>query len=259
MKRYNLIAVIFILLAFTVVLGFVKYDTIMSSTSVVVEKSDENLDEWVILLHGIMRSPRSMSRIESSLEERGYRVINFGYPSTEESIEMIAAMLDSEIASIPGKIRSVNFVTHSMGSIVVRYYLAYYRVENLGRVVMIAPPNRGSIIVSYLKNWPPYRWFFGEAGQQLDRAPESLPNILPAPPCEFGIIAGGLGNGFGFNPLIPGDDDGTIGIDETRLHDMKDFIQIKGQHSTLLTKDRVIDNVLAFLEDGKFLHQPIDL
>jgi pimeloyl-ACP methyl ester carboxylesterase len=180
-------------------------------------------------------------------------VINFGYPSTEESIEIIAALLNKEIASIPNGRKSVNFVTHSMGSIVVRYYLAHYRVKNLKRVVMIAPPNRGSIIVSYLKNWPPYRWFFGEAGQELTRAPESLPNILPAPPCEFGIITGGLGNSIGFNPLIPGDDDGTIGVDETRLPGAGDFIQIKGQHSTLLMQTSVIDNVAAFLESGKFL------
>ncbi|MEA3470545.1 MAG: alpha/beta hydrolase [Thermodesulfobacteriota bacterium] len=253
MKRYALIAAIIILLVFATTLGFVECSSIMSPLTA-LEKSDKKQDEWVILLHGIMRSPRSMNSIEHNLENRGYRVTNFGYPSTEESIETIAALLNKELTSIPDEGKSVNFVTHSMGSIVVRYFLANYQVKNLGRVVMIAPPNRGSIIVSYLKNWPPYRWFFGEAGQELARAPDSLPNILPVPPCEFGIIAGGVGNSFGFNPLIPGDDDGTVGVDETRLPDASDFIQIKGQHSTLLMQMSVIDNVIAFLEEGKFIH-----
>ncbi len=253
MKRYALITAIILLLVFTTTLGFVKCSTLMSPVTA-LEKSDTKEGNWVVLLHGIMRSPRSMNSIEYNLKSRGYQVINFGYPSTEESIETIAALLDKEIASIPDDGKSVSFVTHSMGSIVVRYYLAHYKVKKLGRVVMIAPPNKGSIIVSYLKNWPPYRWFFGEAGQELARTPGSLPNTLPSPPCEFGVIAGGMGNDFGFNPLIPGDDDGTVGVDETRLPDESDFIQIKGQHSTLLMQTKVIDNVIAFLEEGKFIH-----
>jgi triacylglycerol lipase len=253
MKRYALITTIIILLVFTITLGFYKCSDIIFPLTT-LESSNHKHDEWVILLHGIMRSPRSMSRIERVLTYRGYRVINFGYPSTEESIETIAELLHKEVLSLPDRRMSVNFVSHSMGSIVVRYYLAHYKVKNLGRVVMIAPPNKGSIIVSYLKNWPPYRWFFGEAGQELTRSPESLPNILPPPPCEFGIIAGGVGNSFGLNPLIPGDDDGTVGVDETWLPDANDFIQIKGQHSTLLLQTSVVDNVVAFLREGKFLH-----
>jgi hypothetical protein len=63
-----------------------------------------------------------------------------------------------------------------------------------------------------------------------------------------------VGNSLGFNPLIPGDDDGTVGVDETWLPAASDFIQINGQHSTLLMQTRVIDNVIAFLEEGKFIH-----
>jgi len=253
MKRYALITIIILLLVFTTTLGFLTCSEnrfpLRAQEKIVNEE-----DEWVILLHGIMRSPRSMNRIERVLGYRGYRVVNFGYPSTEESIETIAGLLHKEVLSLPEGRLSVNFVSHSMGSIVVRYYLAHYKVKNLKRVVMIAPPNRGSIIVSYLKNWPPYRWFFGDAGQELTRAPESLPNTLPSPPCEFGIIAGGVGNSFGLNPLIPGDDDGTVGVDETWLPDAEDFIQIKGQHSTLLLQTSVVDNVVAFLKEGKFTH-----
>jgi hypothetical protein len=37
---------------------------------------------------------------------------------------------------------------------------------------------------------------------------------------------------------------------------MKDFILIRGQHSTLLLQHAVTANVVAFLKTGRFLHQP---
>lgn len=211
--------------------------------------------EWVILLHGIFRGPRSMAKIEKSLGERGYRVINFGYPSTRESIEDIAELLNLEVQKLPPESGRIHFVTHSLGGIVVRYYLAHYRCPNVGRVVMIAPPNRGSTLASYLGRWMPYRWVFGKAGQQVAGAPDSYPLLLPPPRAEFGVIAGGLGNEVGINPFIPGDNDGTVKVEETKLPGMKDFILLKGQHSTLLSQRAVAENVLAFLSEGNFLHE----
>ena len=210
--------------------------------------------EWVILLHGIFRSPRSMVKIEKSLGEMGYRVVNFGYPSTRESIEDIAELLNQEVQKLPPEIARLHFVTHSLGGIVVRYYLAHYACPKLGRVVMIAPPNRGSTLASYLGGWMPYRWVFGKAGQQVAGAPDSYPQLLPPPRAEFGVIAGGLGSEVGINPFISGDNDGTVKVDETKLRGMKDFILIRGQHSTLLLQRAVAENVLAFLTDGKFIH-----
>ena len=209
---------------------------------------------WVILLHGMLRTPRSMSMIERALSQNGYRVLNFGYPSRSESIKSIAKRLHRTIGkTVPRDVHSVNFVTHSLGTIVVRYYLSRYRVNGLKRFVMIAPPNKGSEWARILDRLPLYRWFLGIAGQEIKHFPDSLPQILPQPPCEFGVIAGGWGNSTGINPFIPGDDDGTVRVSETKLEGMKDFILIRGQHSTLLMQKRVIDNVIAFLGTGKFL------
>lgn len=210
--------------------------------------------EWVVLLHGIFRGPRSMAKIEKALVESGYRVLNFGYPSTRESIEDIAELLHQEVQRLPRGNGRVHFVTHSLGGIVVRYYLAHYSCPYAGRIVMIAPPNRGSTLASYLAKWMPYRWMFGKAGQQVAESPDSYPLLLPPPRAEFGVIAGGLGGEVGINPLIPGDNDGTVKVDETKLPGMKDFILIKGQHSTLLAQRPVAENVLFFLAEGTFKH-----
>ncbi|MCK4295428.1 MAG: hypothetical protein KAX28_02090 [Candidatus Marinimicrobia bacterium] len=70
----------------------------------------------------------------------------------------------------------------------------------------------------------------------------------------FGIIAGGLNKKNGFNPLIPGDDDWVIAVEETKLHGCRDFVLIPGLHSTLLWQNEVIKQIILFLEKGRFEH-----
>ena len=207
----------------------------------------------VVLLHGLMRTHRSMNRIERALKKAGYRVSNFGYPSTSLPINEIAGLLHEQVRELERSGEPINFVTHSMGGIVLRYYLVHYRVKHLGRIVMIAPPNSGSIMAAYVKRWPAFRWFFGQAGQEIARGPESVTIDLPVPKCELGIIAGSTGNGKGLNPIIPGNDDGTVGVDEARVKGMTDFILLRGQHSMLLLKKEVIRNVIHFLDTGRFI------
>ncbi len=218
--------------------------------------SEERKGEVVFLLHGILRRAGAMRPIEDSLRKKGYRVVNFGYRSRSESIGDIADSLADRVKRLMEEepVTGISFVTHSMGSIVVRYCLAHYREIPVKRFIMIAPPNRGSIMASYLKRWLPYRLILGRAVEELARSSESLVSRLPEPRGEFGVIAGGTGASTGMNPFIPGDDDGTVSVEETRLSGMTDFIQVRGQHSTLLFQRRVIANVFSFLEDGRFLH-----
>jgi hypothetical protein len=123
-----------------------------------------------------------------------------------------------------------------------------------GRFVMIAPPNKGYQWARILSRLSLYQWVLGVAGGKIQDVEKSIPAITAAPPIEFGVIASGTGTRIGMNPLLPGDDDGTVTVEETRLEGMKDFIQIIGQHSLLLTQKSVIDNVVHFLNTGKFLH-----
>lgn len=210
--------------------------------------------QWVILVHGLLSSSRSMARIEKALLANGYNVINFGYDSRKHSIRTAASMLGKEIsASVPPYARALHFVTHSLGSIIVRYYLAEHSVENMGRFIMIAPPNHGSLWgKKIVKRLPFFKYILGIAGKEIQRSPGS--RLPQPPPCEFGIIAGGTGNRWGLNPLIPGDNDATICVSETRLEGMKEHILVKGQHTMLLFQKRVIDNVISFLGTGKFIY-----
>ena len=90
------------------------------------------------------------------------------------------------------------------------------RIRDLRRVVMIAPPNHGSLAARRLSNNSAFRAILGKPGVQLGTEWSWLESELMVPPCEFGIVAGGTGGG-GFSPFHPGDDDGRISVETTRL------------------------------------------
>jgi hypothetical protein len=207
-------------------------------------------DEIVVLLHGIANIPLSMKYLENSLKKAGYQVHNLGYPSTDEPIEEAAMRIREKVMAMTG-VKRINFVGHSMGNLVIRMLLAT-DLPGLGRVVMIAPPNQGSFMAQRLEDLDVYRWIFGPAGQQLPADNKTFFDNLPIPNCEFGIIAGGRGTESGFNPLLEGDDDGTVRVEETKLPGAADFIVINKTHTLILFDPETVAQTIHFLKFGNF-------
>ena len=135
----------------------------------------EDIDECVVVLHGLGRTANSMDEIEEKLLGAGYRVWNEGYPSRRENITSLAAIYVGSGARYCADASRMHFVTHSLGGILVRQYLQQVQLENLGRIVMLAPPNRGSKVTDRLRDSGWYRSLIGPAGQQL------VLRILPDP------------------------------------------------------------------------------
>jgi len=204
----------------------------------------------VIAIHGIVRSSKSFSKMRGRLRDAGYQVFGFDYPSTRVEIADSAEYLHSVIESLDG-IEEINFVVHSMGGLVVRSYLANHRDPRIRRMVMVGVPNMGADMADRLRENPLYRAIFGPAGQQLVTDAAGFISRLPTPDFEFAIIAGSRGSMDGYNPLIPGDDDGTVGVSSTRLPGATDFVTVTGLHSFLMSNDAVIDHTLRFLKEGK--------
>lgn len=148
--------------------------------------------EHVILLHGLCRTSYSMAAMERSLLEAGYSVFNIDYPSRAAPIEELSehAIADALSCCRRDGARVIHFVTHSMGGILVRSYLSRHAIPELGRVVMLAPPNQGSEVVDRIGHWKLFSTLNGPAGGELGTTTDSIPNQLGPATFSVGIIAG---------------------------------------------------------------------
>jgi pimeloyl-ACP methyl ester carboxylesterase len=205
----------------------------------------------VIYLHGIGRTSRCFRPILKAMPRDGFTHIPFEYPSTRVPLETCAEYLHSLISSLTDVSR-ISFVVHSMGGLVVRRYLQDHQDPRLFRVVMMGTPNQGAELAARLKRWTLFRAIFGPAGQELAADPAGIVAALPIPQFEFGIIAGGRGDDRGFNPLLPGDNDGTVTVASTRLDGSRDFLRVPRMHSFLMQDLTVIAAVQNFLNHGRF-------
>jgi alpha-beta hydrolase superfamily lysophospholipase len=210
--------------------------------------------DYVVLLHGLGRTAWSMKGLEWDLRKEGYKVINVSYPSTRLSIQdasdaCLAGLLQERTSDRSVKI---HFVTHSLGGIVLRQYLKEHQVENLGRVVMMAPPNRGSELADKLRNNYLYQILTGLAGQQLGTELSSLPNQLGPAAFDLGIIAGDRSLNPWFSAWIPGPDDGKVSVQSTPLDGMKDFRIVFHSHTWMMWRRDVTALVKRFLQSGNF-------
>jgi pimeloyl-ACP methyl ester carboxylesterase len=210
--------------------------------------------DYVVLLHGLIRTSSAMKRLEWAFEEQGYRVINITYPCTKLSIEDIASQTLAEILKerIQDRNVKVHFVTHSLGGIVLREYLSNNPMTNLGRVVMIAPPNHGSELVDNFRSWPFFEFFTGPAGQQLGTDPESVPKRLGPAKFDLGVIAGDRTLNPFYSMFLPGPDDGKVSVASTKLEGMDDFLIVHYSHTYLPWRKQVIKACVHFIEEGQF-------
>jgi hypothetical protein len=121
--------------------------------------------------------------------------------------------------------------------------------------VMIAPPNHGASVADNFADNKLIQAFAGEPLQQLapGKGWDTLEQRLATPDFEFGIIAGGQGDGEGYLENIPGDDDMLLSVATTKLAGASDFALVKGIHQTLPKNDQVQQYALRFLQKGHFI------
>jgi pimeloyl-ACP methyl ester carboxylesterase len=225
----------------------------------------------VIVLHGLFRSRDSMDSLCNYLAKYGeYEVFNVTYPSTRDDIGEHARSLSRIIDNLDG-IEEINFVGHSMGNIVIRHYLGDVHKQEaqkdrssdtahisqgkrpkFNRFVMLAPPNHEAQMATVFADNIIFKTVSGQSGQQLGRHWKDLENNLATPDFEFAIIAGGKNNDKGYNPLLVGDNDGTISVDIAKLSGARDFTVLPIMHTFIMNDAGVKELTLRFLQHGYF-------
>lgn len=212
-------------------------------------------DECVVLLHGLMRGATSMNKMQRELDEAGFVTANIEYPSRDHTVEELADMAvpDGLAACREHEdIDRIHFVTHSLGGILVRQYLSVNEIPELGRVVMLGPPNQGSIAADEMVDVPGYDWINGPAGRQLGKGEDSVPLKLGPAEFELGVIAGNRTIDPITSAVLPNPDDGRVSVEDTRLEGMTDFIVVEHSHAFMMRMRKPIELTIAFLNDGEF-------
>lgn len=226
-------------------------------------KKDQKLEppkgKCVVVVHGLWRSRDAMTPVAEFLEkEGGYHVVNVTYASTREHIGDHARNLASVVDELDS-VDEINFVACSLGNLVVRRYLFEQQKKSkdgkfdprFKRMVMLAPPNQGAQIARRFSGDAVVRAAWGVPGDEIAEW-EKLAVKLATPPFEFGILAGGKGTEKVRNPLVGGDDDYLLAVEETKLVGARDFAVLPVTHASIKRDPTALEYTLRFLREGHF-------
>jgi triacylglycerol lipase len=203
--------------------------------------------EAIVLLHGLNRSSMSMVPIALAARHRRYTVINWRYRSTRRSIAGHADALARELAPRLRNFSRVHFITHSLGGIIVRRFLDATPLPNLGRVVMLAPPNGGSEVADVLHP------LLGAIMKPLAELTTAAAVGLPESHFPVGVIAGSRSHIRLFSRWmhdVP--NDGVVSVERTRLARMSGFVVLPHTHTFLPWSRNPIAQAMTFIERGAF-------
>jgi len=192
--------------------------------------------------------------MERALSAAGFQVLNVDYPSrsasTEQLSEDVVGQAVDECQHAGAK--TIHFVAHSFGGILVRSYLARHRLTNVGHLVMLGPPNQGSEVVDKLGKLKLFRRVTGPAGAELGTGTTSIPSKLGPPNCSVGVIAGSRSLNWINSLMIPGRDDGKVSIERTKVAGMADHFVVRATHPFLMRNQTAIRQTISFLRAGRF-------
>lgn len=219
-----------------------------------IKSAEEENREFVVLLHGLSRTSRSMRPIKKALEKNGFSTFNLNYPSRkkpiEELSEFVLEKINRNFSDTP--VHTLHFVTHSMGGIILRQIMKLSPLPNLGRVVMLGPPNQGSEIIDRLGPFKLIPLINGPACLQLGTSSDGFIQSLGPVKFDLGVIAGNRSINPFLSFLIPGVDDGKVSVERTKVEGMNDFLEVPRSHSFMMGNQTIQKETIYFIKNGHF-------
>ncbi len=219
--------------------------------------------QCIIVIHGITAGTEHVAQIETALNDNGYYVANIGW-ETGGKLEPISDNVFTEGLQLCRSIKEVkriHLIGHSTGGIIIRYHLANNTIPELGYVVMIGTPNKGSRLANLAKftmNEEKHNAIYGETIRYLYAGDDAFHSTLPdASGYYLGVIAGTGHDSLKdrvYALVEPGIDDGRVSLTSAMIEGMNDFIIFPHQHNRLTEQDDVHQQIIAFLQSGNFLH-----
>ncbi len=194
--------------------------------------------EVVVLTHGFLANRWLLIVLARRLRTLGWQTSVWGYPSLMPSVLTHGKRFAERLAELQAasSVKRIHVVAHSMGGIVTRAALSERMPAKFGRLVMLAPPNRGSFVATATAG------LMGSVLRpvaELTTHPESLVNRLEEPTgIEIGVIAAGR--------------DQLVSLDCTRLTVPHSHTVINCMHSSLLFRRDAATLTARFLEHGDF-------
>ena len=208
-----------------------------------------------VLIHGLGETPMNLAPVAFALRQQGHAVENLAYPST---LKPAQALADEHIVPVLSRFNEfdrLNFVTHSLGGVLLHYALQRHRPANLARVVMTGPGLHGSEALEVYRRSFAFRMLYGPAAYQSGTGPDGFTHDLPkSADYELGIISGCLSSDLLANTFIPWPHDGKISVARTHIEGMKDHIVLPLSHDFLSNDPLAVYQIVSFLRDGRFFH-----
>ena len=215
-----------------------------------IEGKADSQKETVVFIHGLQRSGFSMTRLQKRFAEAGYNTLVCTYRSSTDA-HTISTNLFATLDPLMKPAPKVHFVTHSMGGILLRDYLKDGHPANLGRTVMLGPPNRGSELIDIFAGLPGFDPLWGKAGHDLGTGPDSLAVKLPPVDFTCGVIAGDRSITL-LSVFIPGRDDGKVSLTNTFVEGISDRIVLHANHMLMPFSDIVGAEAFHYIQTGSF-------
>ena len=190
-----------------------------------------------------------MGLLRYRLRRCGFEAMQFSYPSIRRDVKSNAAALARFIAS--SEVKVIHLVAHSLGGLVIRQMLYDMPelADRIGRIVTLGTPHNGSELARRLSSAFLLHCLLGRSYRHgLDGGVPSWPDGY-----ELGVIAGSTG--FGVGTLLgglPGENDGTVTVAETRLTGASDHAILPVTHTWMQFSGLVAEQTCAFLKRGRF-------